>query len=321
MLDGADQQPDGGGYEPGSIQAALGEMPDRPIKSTRGRGWPGLTADCYAAFDYHEVSTPERNHHVVCIMLSGTARLRQHRFGQTHTAVFPPSSVILIPAGVATCSDGRTAPSLRLRVSPALLAEAALHLEMQSAECGELRNVFHATDRALERYAAILHQELGAPSHSAQALIIESLSSAIVAHLLRSYDPNQPRPRATTPTLEPNAVALVSSYIDEHIGANIRLDDLSKLSGISRFQFSRAFKTSTGLSPMAFVERARLNHATDLIRRGDLSLAEIAAAVGFSDQSHFTRRFLRHTGVTPGALMRERKVRILGSSTKVPAMQ
>jgi AraC-like DNA-binding protein len=47
------------------------------------------------------------------------------------------------------------------------------------------------------------------------------------------------------------------------------------------------------------IRRRRVEHACDLLAHSDLSLAEIALACGFSDQSHFSMMFKRHTGITP----------------------
>lgn len=57
-------------------------------------------------------------------------------------------------------------------------------------------------------------------------------------------------------------------YIDEHLTSSIRLNDLAAVANASRFHFARAFTTSLGISPMAYVERSRLNRAKLPIQEG-----------------------------------------------------
>jgi transcriptional regulator GlxA family with amidase domain len=99
--------------------------------------------------------------------------------------------------------------------------------------------------------------------------------------------------------LAPRTLAMVVSYIEEHPHHSIALDKLARIANVSRFHFARMFKLSTGVSPMMYVEQNRIRKAQTLIREKHLSLAAIAAEVGFADQSHFTRRFRLHVGCTP----------------------
>ena len=55
-----------------------------------------------------------------------------------------------------------------------------------------------------------------------------------------------------------------------------------------------------GTKPDAFVLERRLARARELLTSTDLSLSEVAFAVGFADQSHFTRHFRQTVGVSPG---------------------
>jgi AraC family transcriptional regulator len=63
-------------------------------------------------------------------------------------------------------------------------------------------------------------------------------------------------------------------------------------------------KVATGLPPHEHVLGRRVERAKLLLQGGDLSLAEVAADVGFSDQSVFTHHFKRLVGVTPGQFRR-----------------
>jgi AraC family transcriptional regulator len=100
------------------------------------------------------------------------------------------------------------------------------------------------------------------------------------------------------------ALRRVRTYIDAHIGERISLDELANQAGVSRFHFARQFRLSTGESPMGYLRRVRIERSKSILQTRDTTIAEIAARLGFSDQSHFTRIFGRLVGVSPGSFAR-----------------
>jgi AraC family transcriptional regulator len=92
----------------------------------------------------------------------------------------------------------------------------------------------------------------------------------------------------------------VAEYIEGHLDASPTLGQLAAVARLSPYHFARQFKGATGLPPHQFVIARRVERAKQLLEGASLSLAEIAAHVGFSDQSQFTRHFKRLVGVTPG---------------------
>jgi AraC family transcriptional regulator len=70
---------------------------------------------------------------------------------------------------------------------------------------------------------------------------------------------------------------------------------------LSAYHFARQFKAATGLPPHRYGIARRVERAKHPLQKElDLSLAEVAARAGFSDQSQFTRHFKRLVGVTSG---------------------
>jgi len=100
-------------------------------------------------------------------------------------------------------------------------------------------------------------------------------------------------------------LARLSAYIEDNIEHPIGLAELADLVSVSRFHFARLFKRSTGTTAIAYVERCRIRRAQELIMETDFPLAQVALMAGFSDQSHFTRRFRRHVGCTPALFARD----------------
>jgi AraC-like DNA-binding protein len=79
--------------------------------------------------------------------------------------------------------------------------------------------------------------------------------------------------------------------------------DLAAVTGRSRFTVYRAFVRAYGLSPDDYQRQVRLRAARRLLVAGRPA-GEVAQATGFADQSHLTRWFARHFGVTPAAYQR-----------------
>jgi AraC family transcriptional regulator len=104
--------------------------------------------------------------------------------------------------------------------------------------------------------------------------------------------------------LPPGRLRRVCDFVWEHLEERIRLSDLAAQVGLSPYHFLRAFKAATGQTPHAYVLGSRIAEAKRLLTQTDDSLAEIAAAVGFSSQSHLATQFRRATGVTPGTFRR-----------------
>jgi AraC family transcriptional regulator len=91
------------------------------------------------------------------------------------------------------------------------------------------------------------------------------------------------------------------AYIEEHLDAGLSLEQLAAAAHLSVYHFARQFKAAIGLPPHQYVINRRVERARQLLQAGtDLSLAEVAAGAGFSDQSQLTHHFKRLVGVTPG---------------------
>jgi AraC-like DNA-binding protein len=105
--------------------------------------------------------------------------------------------------------------------------------------------------------------------------------------------------------LSRRALTRACSFIAENLGERFTLDDLARQAGVSRFHFARLFRVSTGESPMAYLLKSRIERAKQMLLHDDRPVCEIAAALGFCDQSHLTRTFRRMTGRTPRQFARQ----------------
>ena len=107
--------------------------------------------------------------------------------------------------------------------------------------------------------------------------------------------------------LAPRALQRVREYVEEHLSENIELETLADIAGLSKWHFARAFKQSVGTPPHFYLVQRRLERAQELLAETDLPLAQIALKIGFSDQSHFSRRFRTLLGLTPRSFRRSKR--------------
>jgi AraC family transcriptional regulator len=94
------------------------------------------------------------------------------------------------------------------------------------------------------------------------------------------------------------------AYIEANLESKMPVRELASVVPFSRSHFSRAFKRSVGLPPMAYVNTRRVERAKVMMTSTTKRLTEIAHACGFADQSHLIRWFRRMVGVSPGAWRR-----------------
>ncbi len=91
----------------------------------------------------------------------------------------------------------------------------------------------------------------------------------------------------------------VIEYVDAHFVDEITAEGMAKMAGVSIPQFNRRFRQLLRISPMEYVLSLRIQEAQRLLTTTRKSVGDIAAATGFYDQSHFTKRFKKVTGITP----------------------
>lgn len=97
----------------------------------------------------------------------------------------------------------------------------------------------------------------------------------------------------------------VIAHIETHYADKIYLRDLARLAGMSESRFSRFFKKSMRQTPLAYINRYRVEKAAELLRETDRKLLDIALEVGFEHQGYFIRRFREQMGVTPAEYRRQ----------------
>ncbi|MCP3922883.1 MAG: AraC family transcriptional regulator [Desulfobacterales bacterium] len=98
---------------------------------------------------------------------------------------------------------------------------------------------------------------------------------------------------------ENNAVEKAKSFLSEELDLKMPLTDVADVAGFSKYHFLRVFKKNTGISPHAFRTQQRIEYAKKLIKQG-IAFSQVALETGFTDQSHFTKKFRQFTAASPG---------------------
>jgi AraC-like DNA-binding protein len=139
-------------------------------------------------------------------------------------------------------------------------------------------------------------------------LFADHISLALGAHIAQTYGGM----RSVAELSRGGLAAWQERRAKELMSANLQRDvstaAIAAECSLSAGHFARAFRRSTGQSPHQWLLQRRIDEAHGLLRDRRLSLAEIARACGFADQSHFTKAYTRVRGITPGAWRRQQEI-------------
>jgi AraC-like DNA-binding protein len=138
------------------------------------------------------------------------------------------------------------------------------------------------------------------------SLFVDHVVIALHTHLAKRYGGMRVPRTSGSGSLTPWQLRIARDTIDAHLEGDLSLAQIANACGLSVSHFARAFTYSTGAPPHRWLMQRRVERAKDLMRTTRASLAEIAFACGFSDQSHFSRVFSQIAGTPPGQWRRLR---------------
>lgn len=163
------------------------------------------------------------------------------------------------------------------------------------------RSLYHMTDDAvLRRLALRIHPYFAAPD-TIDPLFADHYMWSLGIYVCATYGDLAAR-RQIKGGLASWQERLAKEVIETSVVGGIGLSELAALCGLGTSQFAHAFRRSTGVAPYQWLLKRRVARAKSLLAgRPAASLADVAVACGFADQSHLTRSFSRLEGMTPGA--------------------
>ncbi|MGZ7440355.1 response regulator [Paenibacillus sp. TH7-28] len=109
---------------------------------------------------------------------------------------------------------------------------------------------------------------------------------------------------AQSPPVGDGNMRMLLEYIDEHYGEPLTLSSLSRHFHFNPSYLSSYFSAHIAEGFSEYLNKIRINKAAELLRKGELTIAEISGRVGYSDHSYFTKVFKKQTGMSPSQYRR-----------------
>jgi AraC family transcriptional regulator len=181
---------------------------------------------------------------------------------------------------------------------------AALDAIADEANAPRIRDLSYkpgagVNDVAISSLGSLLLPALRHP-HQANRLFVDHVLLAVGVHIAQTYGGMQPVSRIASGRLAPWQERRAKEIISGNLGG-MPLADVARECRLSASHFQRAFRRAVGMPAHKWLLSRRIELAKEKLRDGRSSLADVALACGFSDQSHLTRVFNQLVGISPGA--------------------
>ncbi|MCX2981722.1 helix-turn-helix domain-containing protein [Halieaceae bacterium IMCC14734] len=108
-------------------------------------------------------------------------------------------------------------------------------------------------------------------------------------------------------------VVEAQQWLQDNLHQRVNIADMLPLLQVSSRTLQRRFRQATGQTPLQYLNRKRLEAATDMLRASNLNVSEIAWQLGWQDVSYFTRLFRQHTGMTPARYRQSVRGKLFGT--------
>ena len=96
-------------------------------------------------------------------------------------------------------------------------------------------------------------------------------------------------------------------YLHDRYADPLHLSDIAYEVGVEPERLARTFRRAFGEPMASYLRRLRVEVAATMLAGGDSPISQVAADVGFADQSHMTRCFARYLGITPARYRQQRR--------------
>jgi AraC family transcriptional regulator len=191
---------------------------------------------------------------------------------------------------------------LQVYLPTTLLADTAQQADLQPLGADRIANAL-TYDPVLHAIGRDIASEIieGRPGSQLQ---LDAFGTMIAVHLLRRATPHHASESSARGGLARWQVKRAMACIRNRLEENVTLASLAQEVGLSQYHFARAFKQSTGSSPHHYLLHCRLERAKELLAHTDVSVAEIAARVGYSEATQLSRLFQTALATSPTAYRR-----------------
>jgi AraC family transcriptional regulator len=272
-----------------------------PHRSALDHESPGFAVTALPALPYEASYVPAQ--HVIGFTFEAQRGI--DAFGGSRRRLFDaePWRLAFTPAGCDVFSASeRGGEYLMLRVAPETFARLA-----SGTACGRLAQFTNVADSLFTPLAIGLRRAAMLGS-TPPPLVIETLVAAAVERVSALLDTSTARGRPERRMISWRLKRILDHF-EDRLAEEIHLADLASDVGLSESYLARTFRAATGTTLHAALIERRIARARLLIevalRRGTpASLADVAAATGFSSHAHMTTAFRRVLNITPSEWMR-----------------
>jgi len=272
------------------------------LHSSDGAGWRDMAAAVTTATPFDAVLPSIR--HIWIEHTFDNVSVEIERSGSSFRGEVAAGSMALHP------SDNRGAArvlspvrGMHVFVRKEVINDVAAALHGYSGREVDIASFIGDVDQTLKQMTMAAHQLLFEPDSAFRS---EYLARAIAAQLVSRHGrQREPLDISETRTLSAKQQALIHEYLHQNMDSVFQFADLARLVGLSRAEFFLRFSKTMRMTPNRYLQTIRIERAKELLRRPELTLAEVALASGFADQSHMTRAFRRFAGTTPASFRRD----------------
>lgn len=277
-------------------------VPAECVLATRDGQLPGADLRVYQFHSHHTNVPPLRDIAVIAWQTRAEIALRCGAIS-SRTQMSPWDFSILRPGHESIWQWNTSFKAVVLYINERRLAKIASEVFDRHVESVLIRESFQLQDPVIQHGVASLATELRG-DHFGGALYAEALVTQLCVHMLRHHADTRLREPRCPGALSANQGRQVADYIESNLSADLSLESLCRIAGMSPFHFARLFKKRFGAPPHAYVQQRRVERARHLILHSDMALKEVVFSAGFYDQSHMTKSFKRTFDTTPTELRR-----------------
>jgi AraC family transcriptional regulator len=258
------------------------------------------------------IEQPALDENVVVIHLGGAKRVTRWQRACQRTWDVPHHAITFMPAFRANRwhTEGIIAYAHLALGTERLTRLAREEFDREPAELLLLDRVGVADPLIAELMISLIREAAGSGT---SRLYSESLLTALSITVLKRHStltPDGIRAETSRGLMSGGLAGWQLRRVLEHMEANaardVGVDELVGITGLSRSQFFRAFRRSTGETPAYHMQRLRMRHAGNLLQQGQ-TVGDVAALLGYSNRSHFSAAFLRVNGTSPSTWRRIQK--------------
>lgn len=277
------------------------------LLSSEQAGWSGIASRYYRAPAMYRETVPAFGFDSLAIQVKGVTPLTSRITQSQRSVLSVPGDIYLVPKGEASSWYSRdSCELLHLYATTGLFRAVALQTADLDPQRVELIARVQERDPLIYQLGLAFLDELRTGGALGR-LYVDSLAQLLIVHLLRQHagvskavpDPSGGLARA--------ALRRVLDYIGDNLAHDLSLEAIAAVAGVSPYHFTRLFKQSVGQTLHRYVIQQRLSEAKRLLLAGRNGIADVAHLTGFADQSHLHRHFKMAYGITPGALLEQRK--------------